>query len=406
MSRGWGWLAAFVVLASVTTACQEELTAPAVCPELCPGGNARVFDTVLTPLPGADSSYTGYVPRHRAGSMLVSNGLPAGDARAVYRFQARRDSAPVGDSARPYVVDSAQISLNLIRRDTLLDGLNLYLYRIDPATADSEATFASITSQFVPGALIDSIHVPDTLNSGLVRTVLRGADVAKVALPVEGDGVLAIGVAMSAPEPSGARLGALLAQSGATFISYVTVDTPDTGTIRNQTLSAQTTFNTYVLAAPQRPDPNLLTVGGEPSSRALLRFDVPPPIEDSGTIVRATLELIPAAPVIGLRTDPPLLEARSLFADLGAKSPVVTTDPRFIISDTISVGGADTVRLDVTAIVQLWQAVDERPEAIFLSLLPEAASFSRPVFGSTRSATPGPARLRITYLKPFSFETP
>ena len=149
-----------------------------------------------------------------------------------------------------------------------------------------------------------------------------------------------------------------------------------------------------------------MTVGGEPSSRALLRFAIPRPIKDSGTIVRATLELIPVAPVIGLRTDPPLLEARSLFADLGAKSPVVTTDTRFIISDTIAVGSADTVRLDVTAIVQLWQPIDERPEAIFLSLLPEAASFSRPVFGSTRSETPGPARLRITYLKPFSFETP
>ena len=406
MSRTWGWLAAFLVLAGINTACQEELTAPAVCPELCPGGNARVFDTVLTPLPDADSSYTGYVPRHRAGSMLVSNGLPAGDARVVYRFQARRDSAPVGDSARPYVVDSALIALNLIRRDTLLDGLKFYIYRIDPATADSEATFASITPQFVPTAIIDSIQVPDTLNSGLVQTVLRGADVAKVDLPVEGDGVLALGVAMSAPQPSGARFGALLAQSGPSFISYVTVDTPDTGTIRNQTLTAQTAFNTYVLASPQTVDSSLLTVGGEPSSRALIRFDLPQAIEDSATIVRATLELIPAAAVIGLPTDPPLLEARSLFADLGAKSPVVTTDTRFIVSDTISVGSADTVRLDVTPIVQLWQAVDERPEAVFLSLLPEAASFSRPVFGSTRVETPGPARLRITYLKPFAFETP
>jgi hypothetical protein len=218
--------------------------------------------------------------------------------------------------------------------------------------------------------------------------------------------VLAVGVAMAAPQGSGARLGALLAQSAPTFISHVTVDVPDTGSVRNQTLTAQTAFNTYVLETPQTPDPDLLTVGGDPSSRALLRFDLPQPIEDSATIVRATLELIPAAPVIGLPTDPPLLEARSLFADLGAKSPVVTTDTRFIVSDTISVGTADTVRLDVTPIVQLWQAVDERPEAVFLSLLPEAASFSRPVFGSTRSPTPGAARLRVTYLKPFSFETP
>jgi hypothetical protein len=67
---------------------------------------------------------------------------------------------------------------------------------------------------------------------------------------------------------------------------------------------------------------------------------------------------------------------------------------------------ADTIRLDLTPIVRLWQTDDERPEAVFLSLLPEAASFSRPVFGSTRSAAPGPPRLRLTYLKPFPFENP
>ena len=58
MSRAWGWLAAFLVLAGLTTACQEELTAPAVCPELCPGGNARVFAPVLTPRPEQPATAT------------------------------------------------------------------------------------------------------------------------------------------------------------------------------------------------------------------------------------------------------------------------------------------------------------------------------------------------------------
>jgi hypothetical protein len=404
--RAWGWLGAFVVLAALSTACQEELTAPAECPEQCPGGDARVFDTVLTPLPGSDTSYTGYLVRHRAGALLVSNGLPAAEARAIVRFNARPDSIEVRDTFRAYTVDSVLLSLNLIRRDTLLDGLKLYVYRIDPATVDSNATFATVTSQLVPGAIIDSIAVADTLNAGLVRIILRGADVTKVALPAEGDGVLAIGVAMATPPASGVRIGSAAAGTGASFISYVTVDVPDTGSVRKQTLTASTGFNTYVLASPLTADPDLLTVGGEPSSRALLRFDLPQPIEDSATIVRATLELIPVEPVLGLPTDPPLLQGTALFADLGAKSPVVTTDDRFIVADTISVGTADTIRLDVTSLVRLWQAVEERPEAIFLSLLPEAASFSRPVFGSTRSGTPGPPRLRVTYLKPFPFETP
>ena len=64
------------------------------------------------------------------------------------------------------------------------------------------------------------------------------------------------------------------------------------------------------------------------------------------------------------------------------------------------------MRLDVTNIVRLWQSTNERPEAIFLQLRPEAGTFTRPVFGSTRSGTVGPPRLRITYLKTFPFENP
>jgi hypothetical protein len=407
VSRSWGWLAAFVVLAAATTACQEDLTAPAQCPELCPGGESRVLDIVLTPLPNSDTSHTGYVSRHRAAAMLVSNGLPAGEARAAYRFGPRLDSIEVRDTMRAYTVDSVRLELTLTRRDTLLNGLKFYLYRIDPATVDSAATFATLTAQFVPEALIDSISVLDTLNAGTIRATLSGAELVKVALPVEGDGVLAMGVAMATPLGSGARLGALQAGTAPRFVSFVTVDVPDTTTsIRKQTLTPVAAFTTYVLQTPLTPDPDLLTVGGEPSARALLRFDLPEPIEDSATIVRATLELVPVSPVIGLPTDPPVLQATALFADLGAKSPVVTTDPRFMVNDTISVGSADTIRLDLTPIVRLWQSDEERPEAVFLSLLPEAASFSRPVFGSTRSATPGAPRLRVTYLQPFPFENP
>jgi hypothetical protein len=401
---GAGWLAAFVLLAAAITGCQERLTAPGECPDLCPGDQSRVFDTVITPIPNSDSTYTGYIARGAARALLVSNGLPASEDRAVYRFNARPDSIEVRDTLRPYVVDSALLSINLIARDTLVNGLKIYLYRIDPGV-DADATFESIEQQLVPEAIIDSIAVADSVNSGLVQTVLRGADVAKVALPVGTGGVLAIGVSMVAEQPSGIRIGASGAGTGATFISYVSLDVPDTGSVRHQTVTRAPAFNTFVTQSPSVPDPDFLTVGGEPSSRALLRFDLPQHIEDSATIVRATLELVPREPMLGLRSDPALIQASALLADLGAKSPV-TNEENFISADTLAVGSADTVRLDMTPIVRLWQATTERPEAVFLSLLPEAASFTRPVFGSTRSGTVGPPRLRITYLKPFPFESP
>ncbi|HWB43160.1 MAG TPA: hypothetical protein VG500_18000 [Gemmatimonadales bacterium] len=405
MRRGIGWIAAFGILAAAGTGCQERLTGPGECPELCPGGESPVFDLVLNPLANSDTSYTGYVARTSAGALLTSNGLPASEDRAVYRFNARADSIAVRDTLRPYTVDSALLAVNLIARDTLVNGLKLYLYRIDPAV-DIDDTFESVDAQLLPAAIIDSIEVPDSVNAGLLQTVIRGADLAKVALPVGTGGVLAIAVGMAADQPSGVRLGASAAGTGPSFISYVTLDVPDTGSVRHQSVTRAPAFNATFTRTPVVPDDAFLTIGGEPSSRALLRFDLPGPIEDSATIVRATLELVPVSPLLGLPTDPPALEARALFADLGAKSPVVTTDTRFIVADTLSIGTADTVRLDVTPIVRLWQSSTERPDAVFLRLLPEAASFTRPVFGSTRSGAVGAPRLRITYLKTFPFENP
>jgi hypothetical protein len=405
VTRGTGWGVAFVTLAAAITGCQERLTAPAECPELCPGGESRVFDTVIAPLANSDTSHLGYVARNSAGALLVSNGLAASEDRAVYRFTARPDSIEVRDTLRAYTLDSAMLALNLIARDTLVNGLKLYLYRIDPAV-DIDDTFESINQQLVPTALLDSIEVPDSVNSGALQTVFRGADLDKVALPTGSGGVLAIGVAMAADQPSGVRVGSSAGGTAATFVSFVTLDVPDTGSARRQSVTRSPDFNAFVTASPLVPDDAFLTIGGEPSSRALLRFDLPAEVEASATIVRATLELVPQSPVLGLPSDPPLLQAKAVLADLGAKSPVATSESGFVSSDTLSVGSADTVRLDVTPIVRLWQTTDEGPEAVFLSLLPEAASFTRPVFGSTRSGTVGAPRLRITYLRPFPFENP
>ena len=180
MSRLRTVLAGLAVLVAGGTGCGEELTAPAECPALCPGGESQVQELVLSPLPGSDSSYTGYIARNLAASLLVSSGLPASEDRTVYRFNARPDSIAVRDTLRAYTVDSVELAFNLLARDTLVDGLKLYLYRIDPGV-NADATFASITGQMVPAAIIDSIQVPDTLDAGALETVLQGPELDKVA---------------------------------------------------------------------------------------------------------------------------------------------------------------------------------------------------------------------------------
>ena len=414
MSRPWRWVAGVAGLIGVMTACQERLTSPADCPALCPGGSVQVFDTVVPAVALRDSSFpahkdsaNGYVARGQGAALLLSNGFPGSEDRAVYRFGARGDSIAVRDTLRAYTVDSVLLNVTLVARDTLVDGLKVYLYRL-PSTVDSTVTFADVDSQLVEANLIDSITVPDTLNSGAIHTTLHGADVDRLRLPVGGDSVLAIGLRMAAVAPTGIRIGALGAGSGATFTSYVTVDVPDTGSVRNQAMLRTTAFNTFLTQDTVVPDDTLLLVGGEPASRALVRFGLTDGFLDSTTIVRATLELTPARPIIGLPTDPSAIQTLAVIGDLGAKSPL-TSDANFIRQDTLPTVQTDTVKIEMTRIVQLWQASRLRPQSIFLRLIPEGASFSRAAFLSTRSPSGGilvAPRLRITFQRAFPFEKP
>ena len=401
MKRGVRCILAAVVLSG----CQEKLTAPADCPALCPGGQPQVYDEVFTAVAGADSSFSGYVQAHQAAALLVSNGLQGFEERALIRFLARADSVSLRDTLRGYTIDSVALSFTVAARDTNLDGVDLLLYRLAPSF-DSASSFADLVPAFVPGSLIDTLHVPDTLRAGqLVRTVFQGADLSRVQIPPSDSGTFALGVRIASPTPTGIRLGAVGGANGPLFTTYVTLDVPDTGTAKLRTLGLSPAFNTYVSEVPQVVDSSLLAVGGAPSARSMLRFSLPPRIRDSATIVRATLELTPTAPITGLPTDPARLAARAVLADVGAKSPVSSAAGR-VPEDTLEIG-TTTVSLEAVRLVELWLGATTRPSALVLSLTPEAASFTRPVFYSTRALDPAVRpRLRVSYLLSFPFESP
>ena len=400
MTRGVGALLA----ALVVSGCQEKLTAPADCPALCPGGQPQVYDEVFTAIESADSSFAGYLQPHQAPALLVSNGLQGFEERALVRFLRRADSVSVRDTLRAYTIDSVALNFNLVARDTTLNGLQILVYRI-PTAIDSATTFAGIAPAFAPESLIAAIDVPDSLISGSLRAVFGAAELSRVQIPAADSGQLAVGVRLNSPTPTGARLGSLAGGAGAVFTSYVTLDVPDTGTAKLRTIALGPAFNTYVSELPQVNDPDLLAVGGAPSARSLIRFSLPPRIRDSATIVRATLELTPVAPVTGLPTDPARLQARAVLADVGAKSPVSSAAGR-VPEDTLDIG-ATTASLEAVRLVELWLGATTRPSALVLSLTPEAASFTRPVFYSTRAADPAlRPRLRLSYLLSFPFETP
>lgn len=395
-----------LLAAALLSGCQERLTSPADCPALCPGGSPQVLDEVFTPIVSADSSFRGYVQPTAAAALLVSNGLLGTEERAIMRFPPRSDSVSVRDTLRAYAIDSVALGFTIVARDTNLGGLQLHIYRLPPSI-DSTSTYASVEPAFVPENLVTTIDVPDTVNTGVIRKLLTGPDLTRIQISPADSGVLALGVRIEAPVPTGIRLGSTAAGNGGVFLTYATLDVPDTGTARLRTFPLTATFNSFVSPVGPPDDPDLLAVGGEPSARTLMRFDLPARLRDSATIVRATLELTPFAPLTGLPTDPARLQARALSADLGAKSPVVSGGP--IAADTVEAGTSDTVRLEAVRLVELWLGTTTRPSALVLSMAPdqEGASFSRPFFYSTRASDPAVRpRLRISYLLSFPFENP
>ena len=396
-----------VAAALALCGCQEDLTSPADCPAMCPAGDPQIFDEVITPIASSDSSFSGYVQAPAAAALLVSNGLRGYEERAIMRFPPRSDSIGVRDTLRAYTIDSVALGFSIVARDTNVSGVQLRLFRLPP-TIDSATTYAQVDPNFVAENLVATVPIPDTLNTGTVRTVLRGEDLARIAIPPADSGVLALGVQLDAPVFTGVRLGAAASGTGGVFVTHATLDIPDTGTARIRAIPLTATFNSTVSPVPDVEDPTVLTVGGIPASRALLRFDLPPRIRDSATVVRATLELTPVTPISGLPTDPVRIWARGVLADLGAKSPV---ESRFGFTvDTLELGTSGTVGIEVARLMQLlWLGSRTAPTALVVSLLPEleAASFSRLVFYSTRAPDPATwPRLRISYLRSFPFEIP
>jgi hypothetical protein len=395
------WFLAGGLLLLGITGCRDELTTPADCPALCPGGQPQVKDSVLTAIAG-DTAFVGYVAAGLGPSLRISNGLPVSEDRAIAMFLPRADSLTVdGEPRLVEKLDSATIALTLQARDTLVTGLKLFVYRL-PTGVDTTTTFAEVEPQMVPANLIDSIVVDDSVKSGLLRFTISGADTIRVN-PSDTSGRLAIGVTMSANAPSGIRI-ASIAATGAPNISYhVRVEIADT-TKEKLTYTRFPEFTSFVSQSPPPFDLDLLSVGGAPSARSLLRFALPLDIRDSVTILRATLELTPDAPILGLPTDPALLQAFGVLGDLGAKSPIITSGSTIGVLELAS-GASDTVRIDVTRLVRLWQTDTGLPQLIFLALAPEAASFTQPIFRSTRSGAGAP-RIRLTYYQKFPFEVP
>jgi hypothetical protein len=383
---------AALALAGALAGCQEELTAPVDCPELCPGNSLIVRDTSIEAVFDRDSTFTGYVRATEIPALLVSNGLAAGDARSWATFPRRTDSVTVDGVPYLVAVDSAVISINVLGRDSTVHDTQLLVHRVNHVI-DTNTTFDTLNSQLTPESLIGAIAITDT---GTARLVLRGEDVQRIAVTEEDDLRLGLGLRVEAPAPTGLRLASLNFSSrppGITLFGKISI--ADTARQR-QSLTAVADSANYVINTPPPPGQEHLFLGGKQGSRAILRFNPPPALRDLAIILRATLELTPSGPLLGLKGDPATLEIRGVLADVGAKSPYL---PNLGASVSLPVDATEVRSIDIRSIVGTWFVADAPPSSLVVGINPEGGSFATPEFFSTRSPT-GRPRIRITYALP------
>jgi hypothetical protein len=412
-------------LAAVLAGCVDQATAPGVCPAFCPSGRIDVVDTVLAASIARDSAYRGYVFPYQAVAMTASAVPGVLDSRVVFVTAAlpNRASLNTSDTTTSPLVgsDSAKVTLTVTRRDTSAHNLTLRLYGL-PVTIDSNTTFGDVQGAFAASPLrsvnLDSllakpngVDVTTGDSAGIDTTSKR----LKVTLKLDsvqapyvlGDsGKLGIGVGVGADGPTSVSFCTRDNGCGAAIAWFMKVDSikgTDT-TLIHKSYPRGSIFDTFLFDPPPAPLDSPLVVGGAPSARSILRITLPRAIRDSSQIIRATLLLLPAVPARGAPVDSFVVEAHTVAADFGAKSPLILDATR---TDTtmIRVGRTDTVRIEITNLMQFWVSDTTRPEVLMLRSQEEATRPTEIRFYPS-AATPKRPALRITYARRFPFGVP
>ena len=87
---------------------------------------------------------------------------------------------------------------------------------------------------------------------------------------------------------------------------------------------------------------------------------------------------------------------------ISAKSPILPVPDSLLIRTRVGVGTTDTLVVDISTVVTLWQSFPDQVRSVVIRALFEAAAVGELRFGSTRTLGFEPA-LRVTYVPAFSF---
>jgi hypothetical protein len=298
LARGW-LLATILAVVAAASACTERLEGGGGCPLLCPQQQQVFRDTVLEAV-SFDTTLGPFPVLGVAGGALLASRGDTVETHVVVRFDALPDffnpnGVPVTEEIT--AIDSTRLRFFVDTASTRFSGpFTVEVFNVDTTAADSTASV--VRSLFRPDRKLAELRlgdapVPDSLTIALpdsfvlARILERGR--LRVGLRIAGNGQLRLG-ALVAGQPA-----PRLTFDPSTDTTYLPLDvTPSTnlpGAELDDVLRLAYTVYTLTVRGTAPVPAGTLGVGGWPSRRAYLRFNIPALILDSSTVVRAELLL-------------------------------------------------------------------------------------------------------------------
>jgi hypothetical protein len=402
-------------------ACSEQLDAGKSCPLLCPEQAITLLDTTIDATV-ADTTVTGLPSIGNEGYLMLASHGDTVQSRAIIRYDTLPQTyTKSGLDSTIVNIDSAYLITPIVKPDSLKRPkvpLTIEAYDIDTTGTDTvSAILAPLfrpdrligSKTFAPESLLDTLRIPISTDSVLdrvkngtrLRVGLRIVSTQGVDLRVGSTG-LGLGVTLHIR----ASKDTAAAPVNVAPVSHTPTDQPF--------LSGPLADYTLVLSGNTQTAATLLGVGGVPSRRTYMRFNVPSRIVDSTTIVRASL-LLTQAP--NRRLDPH--DSVYVFPLAVLASPAIT-DVASLLQFVGPAGqfGLDSLRLapadsgvrsfEIVGLVRTWhnQPTTVSPRSVALKSGVEGQAPGEINFFSTKAPASVRPRLRITYVPQINYGLP
>jgi len=423
---------ALVAAAALAVGCSEDLESGAACPALCPDQNVRVVDTTLDAAVALDTSLAGYPALGTEPYLLLAARGDTLDMRAVVRFDSLLErytgGSVAGDTGIKITqIDSSYIIIDLDTAASLFPAAPITVEAYDVDTTAADTATDVLVGLFRPDRFLGSVtrapaDTTDSLRVPLDSATIRGKFTNRQRIR--------IGLRVVAPAPTELRVyaveGASTSHPPPHLRYYPSPDTavhpsttPYSKTPADDPIAARELFDyTVVATAPNASGPDVLGVGGLPARRAYLRFDIPPAILDSATIVRATL-LLTQRPAGGAAA----LDTFAVFPQVVTAGVAVTDVARALRFLGPAPGALDPLALDSLRVVpadsgvrsfemlhvlQDWSFRPDTlaPRAIALRSSLEGSIPQQAAFFSTEAPPEVRPKLRISYVPRVPFGLP